>query len=367
MLLRDQFILEALKDLDLSPTMEKNARDKYQAIAGHINDYGIETDFYPQGSFQLGTVIRPYKDGHDLDYDLDVLSISPRDKQTSNPSVIKNEVGDAIKANGVYSEKLQSEDTVCWTLKYAKVSQDIGFSLDIVPCVHADQSEKFNILSAGTPYDIAMKAIAITKKQYGQYEWQSSNPLGFGDWFLNISNKHLSYESKQTQYRNLLFELSSIYASIEDIPHYYYRSNLQRAVQMIKRHRDIYYDRAYIRNEKPSSMLIAALVADSVKDRDFLSIAQIIEFFIDGYEHEAISIMDNGRVVNPTDSREDLIVSYSAKRKDLMQKWISSLRSLFSIEDEQQFKRALHNDVNTRAFTEVSQGSAVSPTKPWSM
>ena len=59
MINRDRYILNSLNDLDLTPTMEKNARDKYTALSKYLDEKGLDSDFYPQGSFLIGTTIRP--------------------------------------------------------------------------------------------------------------------------------------------------------------------------------------------------------------------------------------------------------------------------------------------------------------------
>ena len=54
---RQKDILSIISSLDISPTMYKNAVEKYHAITKFLNDYGIDADMYPQGSFAFGTVI----------------------------------------------------------------------------------------------------------------------------------------------------------------------------------------------------------------------------------------------------------------------------------------------------------------------
>ena len=71
--IRDKLLIESLNDIDITPTMEKNAREKYKAISEYLNGHDLESDFYPQGSFLLGTVVKPYRDGKDKNYDLDIL------------------------------------------------------------------------------------------------------------------------------------------------------------------------------------------------------------------------------------------------------------------------------------------------------
>ncbi|MGF3073656.1 hypothetical protein ACQV2T_08970 [Facklamia sp. P13069] len=66
---RDKDILKSLTDLDLIPTMEKNARDKYAALSKYLDEQGLDSVFNPQGSFLIGTTIRRYREGKDHDYD----------------------------------------------------------------------------------------------------------------------------------------------------------------------------------------------------------------------------------------------------------------------------------------------------------
>lgn len=366
MLNRDKEILKSLSDLDLSPTMEKNARDKYAALSKYLDEQGLDSDFYPQGSFLIGTTIRPYRDGKDHDYDLDVLAILKRKKEDTDAKSVKNDVGNCIKESGIYSDKLEKEDKNCWTLKYAEVADGIGFSLDIVPSVNEDILIKNDIINSGVSSSKAAKTVAITDKESYNYDWLTSNPLGFGDWFLEISNKHLTQEMILEQYGNFPTNIKVLNEKAEEIPKYYYRSNLQRAVQFIKRHRDIYYDRCKLRDDKPSSILISALVADSVKDRRFLLVSEIINDFIVGFSSKSISIMEDGKILNPVDLRENLIERYTDNRLSNMTKWISELNNFMNIENEKEFKQDIHNDINARVFVESFETPAIiTPTKPW--
>lgn len=366
MINRDRYILNSLNDLDLTPTMEKNARDKYSALSKYLDEKGLDSDFYPQGSFLIGTTIRPYRDGKDQDYDLDVLAILKRKKEDTDAKSVKNDVGNCIKESGIYSDKLEKEDRNCWTLKYAEVSGGVGFSLDIVPSVDEDVLIKNDIINSGVSYSNAEKTVAITNKEIYEYNWLTSNPLGFGDWFLRISNQHLTNEMKSKQYNNLPYDIRMVFASAEKIPTYFYRSNLQRAVQFIKRHRDIYYDRIKLRNDKPSSILISALVTDSVKDKWFLSVSEIVNVFIVGFLNRSISIMQDDKILNPVDLRENLIERYTDSKLNNMNKWIAELNNFMNIDDDRKFKQNIHNDINKRVFAESFEiPTIITPTKPW--
>lgn len=368
MINRDKFIVEALNDLDISPTMEKNARDKYQAMSEYLDNNGLESDFYPQGSFLIGTVIKPFKDGENCNYDLDVVAILKKKKEITTAKETKNSVGDCIKSSTVYNGKLEKEDSNCWTLQYADVSPGIGFTLDIVPSVDETNDIKNEIQSSGVESRFTSQTVAITQKGNEEYTWLTSNPLGFGDWFIEISNRHLTSDMKQEQLEKFSTEFRAVHASVEEIPNHYYRSNLQRAVQMVKRHRDLYYDRSRLRDEKPSSILLTALIADSVKDNYFLNITEIIQTFIKEFNNKSISIMKDGKVLNPGDLRQDLMSDFSEIKKLRMLNWVNKLENLTNIQVEQDFKRLLHNNINENVFEDSFEDTNyVSPTKPWTM
>lgn len=363
---RDKLLIESLKDIDITPTMEKNAREKYKAISEYLNGQNLESDFYPQGSFLLGTVIRPYRDGKDKNYDLDILALLKNEKSNTDPQSTKNDVGDCIKSSELYKSKLSKEDKNCWTLEYAEVSGGVGFNLDIVPCVNEEENIKTEIVNSGVDLNYVFKTVSITEKEDSNYSWLTSNPLGFGDWFKDISERFISTEMKMEQFHNFPVELREIYNKVENIPNYYYRSNLQRAVQVVKRHRDIFYDRSRNIKSKPSSILITALIADSVKDELNLSIIDIIKVFIHKFKNNQISIMVDNKILNPVDLREDFISKISESEKNIMNSWLADLSNFINIDSEIEFKKSIHNDFNSKMYSDAFYNvNIVNPTKPW--
>ena len=50
---RQKDILSIIANLDISPTMYKNATEKYKAITKFLSDCGIEADMYPQAPLHL--------------------------------------------------------------------------------------------------------------------------------------------------------------------------------------------------------------------------------------------------------------------------------------------------------------------------
>lgn len=103
---------KTVAQLDITPTMYNNAVEKYQAVSTYLEVKGISAHFYPQGSFRLGTVVRPYRNGIDVDYDLDVLCELELAKEKNTARHVKNVVGDALKENKTYTDILKTKMTI---------------------------------------------------------------------------------------------------------------------------------------------------------------------------------------------------------------------------------------------------------------
>jgi len=194
-------VLEQLaRELDISPSDYKRAVESYGAVGcwledGYPDAYPgsvAEPVVYPQGSMRLGTVVRPLREGTGTDFDVDLVCELQADKQRAAPSDIKSQVGDRLKASGLYSPMLvNKEGKRCWTLKYADRSA-VGFHIDILPCVPDQEggNDVFteNLMNPYTQPQYTGSSIAIThRNEDGErtYEWRPSNPRGYAAWFEN--------------------------------------------------------------------------------------------------------------------------------------------------------------------------------------
>ena len=239
---------EIIKKIDITETMAENAESKYKAVARELCAKGLDVDIYPQGSFALGTVVRPFTEGKDVDYDLDFICEINQKKENSKPKEIKNSVGDVL----INSGRTVREDDTCWIIDYANIQDNIGFKLDIVPAVQEESEVIRNLIAQGVLEQYANTALAITIKKNNVYNWGNSNAKGYTKWFQDINAPFLDYKKRE---KKGIFE-----ASIEDVPNTTQKSNLQRVIQILKRHRDIYYYNIR-ENDKPSSAIITTLVA----------------------------------------------------------------------------------------------------------
>lgn len=265
---KNRTLEEIIKKIDITETMAENAESKYKAVAKELCAKGLDVDIYPQGSFALGTVVRPFTEGKDVDYDLDfICEINPKKKNTT-PHVIKNSIGDVLINSG---RKVKEDDT-CWIIDYANIQDNIGFKLDIVPAVQEEPEMINNLVAHGVLEQYANTAIAITIKKNNVYDWGNGNAKGYTKWFQDINAPFLDYKTRE---KKGVFE-----ATIEDVPNTTRKSNLQRVIQILKRHRDIYYYNIR-ESDKPNSAIITTLVA---RIGEFanpnLSLLELLEFVV---------------------------------------------------------------------------------------
>ena len=167
--LRQKDILKLIEGLDISPTMYKNATEKYKAVGTYLQNQGLTCDIFPQGSFSLGTVVRPYRESKEADYDLDFICCLGDKKEATTAKYVKNVVKEILCNSEVYREKLQDiEWDKCWTLEYAEVN-GIGFNIDIVPAVSESDDIIQLMVGNNLSKDNAELAVAITDKRRQNY------------------------------------------------------------------------------------------------------------------------------------------------------------------------------------------------------
>ena len=252
-------ILEYLAEsLDISESHFNEAEERYQAVGKWLErDSSIIEKYnpgiYTQGSFRLGTVIKPITD--EEKYDIDLVCELNLTKKRVSQKLLKDLVGFEIKsyAQANNMKKPAKESRRCWTLSYADGTQ---FHMDILPCIPDSEAFKLILKSQGIPGSISEHAIAITDNilpnyDYFDEDWLRSNPKGYAEWFKE--RMKIQFEVR----RMILAE--SIEAKAEDVPDYKVKTTLQRAVQILKRHRDIMFEKDP--DGKPISMIITTLAA----------------------------------------------------------------------------------------------------------
>lgn len=304
----DQLALE----LDIPPHKYKQAMERFDAIKRHLEagDYPDATpppDVYLQGSFPLGTVIRPMKGGIECGFDIDMVCEVDRDKDQDDPESLKDDVGAEVKA---YAEKNgMSQPTSgkrCWALEYAADSEGIGFHVDILPslpdaAVGANISE-LNFSQGATDWQHTKTNIAITNRDDRmtppEYDWRSSNPRGFVKWFRAIGDPgflHVDYKRQKSRLFETFGKRQNFpFARPDDIPDDLVRTPLQRAIQILKRHREVRFSGHRDEKHRPISMIITTLAARLYEGRasELQTTREALRFIVETLSEHA-ALLDN--------------------------------------------------------------------------
>lgn len=376
---RQRDILSIIDSLDISPTMYENAVAKYKAITKFLEDCGIEADMYPQGSFAIGTVVRPNAKDPSANYDLDCICQVTGSKSDYSPSELRNRIKNALSSSGIYGGKLTVYEE-CFTVEYADIN-GIGFSIDIVPATEESLEVK-NILVKKSAFPrLIDTAIAIPKHNGGlSYRWITNNPRGFRSWFEGINKPFLAAYREDGRQR--IFEQNKhIYASVEEIPDALERSALQRVIQILKYHRDVYYAKLKDGDEiKPISAIINTVVAKiSKRFNPNCSVFELLEFVLtelEIYAHQqelvekdfaqlygsrsAFSRTDgNWRISNPANPEDNLADKWNSDSRipAVFFKWVSVAKSdlIASLhrEDDRQFRAILENGFGSNTVSTI--------------
>lgn len=291
------------KDLDITETQYNNAVKSYKAVGSWLADDNsllspYKPEILPQGSFLLGTMIKPINEKDDLDVDL-VCRLEGKNPDWAQYNV-KNVVGDRLKEHKTYNEMLDEEGRRCWTLIYA---DDSNYHMDILPSI-VSEGHKLILerAFASTSFeDFNQTAIRITDKLEENYYsetnpdyWNKSNPFGYAIWFQNRCSLTLR-------------ESAFLKGSVNPVPEFQRNKlPLQQAVQILKRHRDIMFKGD---DDKPISIIITTLSARAYqKESDVISALITIVNNMESHIEERYSA-EHGKTIrwigNPVNEEEN--------------------------------------------------------------
>lgn len=292
-----------VEELDVPPYKYEDAKERYEAVGKWLSAVDsplvqFDPTIYPQGSFALGTAVRPLGEE---DYDVDSVCLLQIGKGDVTQQHLKKMVGDRIKQHKTYERMLESEGRRCWTLKYADESK---FHLDILPAI---PDEYGWTIALDVPHDLAQHAICITDKKTWNKdrEWPKSNPKGYLEWFK--SRMRVILEERR---RIIAMEKR---ADIQQIEDYEIPTPLQRAIQLLKRHRDVKYNGD---DDKPISIIITTLAAQAYNNE-----AEILEALLNMIPRMRQNIQNRNGVpwvanpVNPEENFADKWVETPRKRE----------------------------------------------------
>lgn len=258
--------------LQLNQSRREKIEGNYQSVCNWIHDdnkyfSNYELEFYPQGSYKIGTTVKPLKgDEFDLDF---VLQINGK-WVTENPMQVLKYLQRRLKENGKYNSMVEMKNR-CVRLNYEN-----EFHMDILP---------------GFPEQIKGYEDKLKVPDRELKDWTYSNPKGYADWFI-----------QRCMYKQVFEEKASIEPLPEGVP-YSRIEPLKRAVQLMKRYRDIYYQDKGV--EAPKSIILTTLAGIYYRgeDSEYIAIKSILIQI-----HKAI--LDNKNAIleifNPKNHKEKL-------------------------------------------------------------
>lgn len=323
----EAYIDQLVESLAVSETRYEQAERSYKSLGewlcrpeSSVRAYGPKV--YIQGSFGLGTTIRPTSEEEDYDVD----SVCEFEHLTSDQLTqehLKQLLGAEIAAyhRAQSMTKPIREGRRCWVLNYAEGAQ---FHMDVVPAVPNAQRQRMLLESRGLDASFATTAIGITDNERDDYSvmsqnWPRSNPKGYITWFRSRMTVELERR------RRILAEAAK--ASVEDIPEYRIRTPLQSAIMILKRHRDMRHEGDAC--DKPISIIITTLAAHAYRGEDNISDALV----------SILANMENGivlqhgkyHILNPSDPTENFADKWEEypERAEAFFEWLKKARADF--------------------------------------
>jgi hypothetical protein len=295
-----QYLERLARELDVPVSRYEEAERRYDSVGrwlcrdeSTLKD--LNPDVYVQGSFRLGTPVRPINE--DEHYDIDLVCELAASKTGNTQQQLKEMLGHEMRLYAkAYSMQEVSEGRRCWTLQYADGAQ---FHLDALPALPDGEIKRQLLVEAHLNTDWASTAIAITDNEHPGYRsiserWPHSNPRGYTDWFRS---------RMKTSFRQIREAMAiEAKASVEDIPSYSVKTPLQQTVQILKRHRDMMFEDDS--EHKPISVIITTLSGLAYQGER--SVAEALGGILKRMESHIL--YDHRRDViiqNPTDPQEN--------------------------------------------------------------
>ncbi|WP_273207025.1 nucleotidyltransferase [Marinobacter subterrani] len=333
----NEVLKSILEKIEIPDSAYEKAERRYKDIGEWLHrpeSKCVEYDpnVFSQGSFRLGTAIRP---DSDEEYDLDMGCNLQQglSKSQITQEQLKTHIGYELelyrKARGIKEEL--AEKRRCWRLEYA---DGLSFHMDIVPCIPESDKDKGVLrrrmvensrLDGALAQNVSQLAVSITDNTDPKYsvttdDWRTSNPEGYARWF----------ETRMKTARSVINEREmSFNASIDSLPYYRWKTPLQQAIQLLKRHRDTMFKN----NEecKPISVIITTLASNAYNgETDLASALANILARMGDYINGVVPLVPNP--VNPVEDFADKWYDEGSAKYKLQEnfyRWLYQARADF--------------------------------------
>lgn len=274
----DDLLDRMAESLQLDQTRYDLMIQHYEAIkkwieADELFFKPFKYELYPHGSVRIRTTVKPIgKDEFDLDIALHLKTYW----SLHTPEKIYSELKRRLSEHTVYLAKMELKNR-CIRLNYAG-----DFHMDILPGIQENEWDE--------------DKLCVPDRALGN--WVSSNPRGYSKWFMSKVNLATT---------SIL--LKALRA--ENLPSNEYENKkpLQRAVQLIKRYRDIYFqkDDTY----KTSSIVLTTIAGQFYNGEE--SIFLTVENIVNKIRLHTHQVSERIKVLNPVNPAEDFTDKWEAE------------------------------------------------------
>jgi hypothetical protein len=345
----EDFLDDIVAELEVPEDRYDAAERSYKSLGDwlHRSDSTVREfgpQVYVQGSFRLGTVIKPLT--NDAEYDIDsVCELTKLSKDRLSQAELKRRLGQEVESyrRSKNMIKPKREGRRCWTLYYADGAQ---FHMDIVPALPNAEGQRKLFEAKGFDLSFTSTAIAITDNENVSYgmisdDWPRSNPKGYCEWFK--VRMAAAFQKKRHQIAE------KMQASVEEIPDYKVRTPLQSAIMLLKRHRDVMYaDRCDI---APISIIITTLSAEAYGGEE--TIATALKIILTKMDQYIARDGDTYVIPNPTDPLENFADKWAdhPERAEAFFEWLDKARDDFAqlatLTDREQMELSMEGAVGS--------------------
>jgi hypothetical protein len=324
-------LLELLvEEIQVPDSKYEEIKQKYEAVANWLSSDGTtlaqcRPTIHPQGSFSIGTAIKPLHEGGE--YDVDLVCYLQNVESTDFPAkVVKQLVGDRLKEHLLYKKLLENEGKRCWTLQYAESTR---FHLDILPTISCfPETTNTSML------------MTDKNKETGEYQWLRCNPLGYRNWFKDCMSTFLQ---------------KRIQLGVEALPTYNEKTPLQKVVQLLKRHRDQTFEGDA--NNKPASIIITTLAGLAYSGTTDLweTLNEVVPKFRDFIAGEEGSYV----LTNPAELGENFLDRWNkdSEKAEAFFDWLAKVESLIKClplcTTTEGMKERLNSDFDQKSVAKV--------------
>ena len=320
-----ELIEYACQSLELTESKRKLAEERYMAVGKWLaesdDEIFVDVVVYPQGSQRIGTTTKPIDRE---EFDLDFICYLPN-AEGIHPDTCRSKVMKRIEDNGHYRPLLSELNRGC-RLNYAD-----DFHMDITPGI-PDQ----NNANEEDAISVPDKKITV---------WKASNPIGYAKDFEDIAAVAPTYMDSE----DMRFTEAAMSAgNVEKLPtHTVFKGILRRAVQIMKRHRDLLFlDNSEYEGKSPISIVITTLASrayrDAVTGRNFNNelevLITVVESMTDYIETKVVNGKIEMWVTNPKNEHENFAEKWNtdSKKVEAFRYWhgnfIEKLQELASVQ-----------------------------------